>query len=195
MDAMDIMPRNVPADELQALIETARADLAAAEESPFIRRDPYRLLLSATGDTLAVFGRSITRWERAVQDVIDARVLSDEDRAAIVTATEDGAYKAMRKEANRIVRTIDRRLATQIGLTAAGAFVAGAVAVLAVQFLGQVGPRSPAAERNAAWSALIQSNPDPNPALASAEIRTDQTGRRYYAKLSLWLDPANPPPK
>ena len=52
--------------------------------------------------------------------------------------------------------------------------------------------RPVAAERNAARQTLIQTNPDPQSALATVEIRTDQTGRRYYAKLSLWLDPAQP---
>jgi hypothetical protein len=146
-----------------------------------------------------VFGRSITRWERAVQDVIDARdPLPEADRQALraelVTAVEDGAYRGMRKEAGRMVRTLDRRLAVQIGLSVGSAFVAGALSVLGVLVVAHLGPFSPATERNAAWQTLIQTNPDPQPALASAEIRTNQTGRRYYSKLSLWLDPAQPPP-
>jgi hypothetical protein len=88
----------------------------------------------------------------------------------------------------------DRCPRSAAGLSVGGAFVAGALSVLGVLVVAHLGPFSPAAERNAAWQTLIQTNPDPQPALASAEIRADQTGRRYYSKLSLWLDPAQPPP-
>jgi hypothetical protein len=46
----------------------------------------------------------------------------------------------------------------------------------------------------AAWTPLLQNNPDPRPAIAAVEIRADQMSRRYYAGLSLWLTPARPPP-
>ena len=66
--------------------------------------------------------------------------------------------------------------------------------MLGILVVAHLGPFSPTAERNAAWQTLIQISPDPQPALAAAEIRADQTGRRYYSKLSLWLDPAQLPP-
>jgi hypothetical protein len=53
--------------------------------------------------------------------------------------------------------------------------------------------RSVAQESQDAWQKLVQTNPDPRPALSLAEIRADRTGRRYYAGLALWLDPARPP--
>ena len=115
-------------------------------------------------------------------------------RAELVMAVEDGAYRGMRKEAGRMVRTLDRHLAVQIGLSVGSAFVAGALSVLGVLVVAHLGPFSPAAERNAAWETLIQTNPDPRLALAAAEIRADQAGRRFYSKLSLWLDPAQSPP-
>lgn len=197
--SVDIAPNDMPADDLRALIQSAQSDLAQAGAMPALRKDPFRLILAALSGTLAVFGRSISRWEQAVADVIAARdPLPEEDRQALraelVAAVEDGAYRGMRKEAGRMVRTLDRRLATQIGLAIGGAFVAGALSVVAVLVVARLGPFSPAAERQAAWAAIVQNNPDPRPALAAAEIRTDQTGRRYYAKLSLWLDPAQPPP-
>ena len=34
---------------------------------------------------------------------------------------------------------------------------------------------------------------DPRPALPYGEVKADSTGRRYYAGLALWLDPARPP--
>ena len=196
---MDVVTGNIPADDLRDLIQSAQSDLALAADADVLRRDPYRLILAGLSGILAVFGRSISRWERAVQDVIDARdPLPEADRqalrAALVAAVEDGAYRGMRKEAGRMVRTLDRRLAVQIGLSVGGAFVAGALSVLGILVVAHLGPFSPAAERNAAWQTLIRTNPDPRPALAAAEIRADQTGRRYYSKLSLWLDPAQPPP-
>ena len=191
---MDVVTGNIPADDLRDLIQSAQSNLALAADAEVLRRDPYRLILAGLSGILVVFGRSITRWERAVQDVIDARdPLPEADRQALraelVAAVEDGAYRGMRKEAGRMVRTLDRRLAVQIGLS-----VAGALSVLGVLVVAHPGPFSPAAERNAAWQTLIQTNPNPQPALAAAEIRADQTGRRYYSKLSLWLDPAQPPP-
>jgi hypothetical protein len=197
--AVDIAPREVPADELQETIRSFRSELATAGETPFMRRDPCRLLLSILADILSVFGRSITRWERAVADVIAARdPLPEEDRIALraelVTAVEDGAYRGVRKEAQRMVRTIDRRLAGMIGVSIGVAFMAGALSLLVFLSVTHLGTFSPDAERQAAWATLLQNNPDPRPALATAEIRADQTGRRYYQGLSLWLDPARPPP-
>jgi hypothetical protein len=74
---------------------------------------------------LGVFGRTTTRWERAVADVIAARnPLSDHDRAALkadlVEAVENGAFRGMRKEAQRMVRTFDRRLAAMFGVSVGG---------------------------------------------------------------------------
>src|SRR5271166_1588338 len=104
---MDIAPVNMPADDLDALIQSAQANLALASEAPSMRRDPFRPVLAALSGTLAVFGRSIRRWERAVADVIAARdPLPEEDRQALraelVAAVEDGAYRGMRKEAARM---------------------------------------------------------------------------------------------
>ena len=194
---MGVGTGNIPADDLRDLIQSAQSSLAQAADADVLRRDPYRLILAGLSGILGVFGCSISRWERAVQDVIDARdPLPEADRqalqAALVAAVEDGAYRGMRKEAGHM--TLDRRLAGQIGLAVGGAFVAGALSVLGVLVMAHLGPFSPAAERNAAWQTLIQTNPDPRPAVAAAEIRADQSGRRYYSKLSLWLDPAQPPP-
>jgi uncharacterized iron-regulated membrane protein len=152
---MGVVTGNIPADELRDLIQSAQSDLALAADADALRRDPYRLILSGLSGILAVFGRSITRWERAVQDVIDARdPLPEADRQALraelVTAVEDGAYRGMRKEAGRMVRTLDRRLAVQIGLSVGSAFVAGAQSVLGVLVVAYLGPFSPATERNAA---------------------------------------------
>jgi hypothetical protein len=196
--AVDIAPRDKPADDLQDLIRTTQSDLARAGEMSSMRKDPYRLTLAALSATLGVFGRSITRWERAVADVIAARdPLPEEDwialKAALLQAVENGAFSGVRKEAQRMVRTLDRRLSVQIGLAVGAAYVLGALSLLAVLFVLQLGPFSRAAESQDAWQKLMQTNPDPRPALSLAEIRTDRTGRRYYAGLALWLDPARPP--
>jgi hypothetical protein len=189
-----------PPDDLAGLIEAAQADFAAAAASVPLRRDPYRGILAGLSATLGVFGKSITRWERAVADVIASRdPLPAADRAALVTelvaATKQGAFEAMRTEAKRMVRTLDQALVVRIGLCVGGAYVLGVLSVLGFIAIFHLGPYSRAAESDAAWRDLVQNNPDPRPALGAGEIRADRvTGRRYYAGVSLWLEPARPPP-
>jgi hypothetical protein len=89
-----------------------------------------------------------------------------------------------------MIRTLDRGLAIRIGLGVGGAYVAGSLSVLGFLAFAHSGSFSP----EAAWMPLLRNNPDPRPAMAAAEIRADQTGRRYYSGLSLWLDSARPPP-
>jgi hypothetical protein len=195
---MDVARPDMPSDDVLALIQSAQADLARAGEGGPLRRDPYRNVLIGLSATLSVFGRSISRWERAVADVIAARdPLPEADRVALkadlVAATEDGAYRGMRKEAQRMVRALDRRLVVLIGLWVGGAYVVGVASVIAFLAITHLGPFSREAESQAAWRDLLQNNPDPRPAIASAEIRADRAGRRYYSGLSLWLDPAQPP--
>ena len=110
--------RTKPQDDLAALVEEARADLAAAAELGPFRRDPYGVVLSSHSKMIEVFGK-------AVSDVIAARdPLPPEDREAmvreLVAATQQGAYEGMRKEAQRVVRTIDSRLVVQITLGVLG---------------------------------------------------------------------------
>jgi hypothetical protein len=194
VDAMDIAPREIPSDELQDAIVAAQAGLMQACDAVGTGPDPVRLVLAGLSDTIGIFGKSIRRWERAVADVIAARKpVSDNDRAELVEAVETGAYNGMRKEAQRMLRTLDRRLAVRIGLGVGGAYVFGAVSVVAFLAIAHQGPFSQEAESQAAWRDLAQNNPDPRPAIASAEIKTDRAGRRYYSGLSLWLDPARPP--
>jgi len=158
VDAMDIMSGTPPADDLQATIQQVRIDLTMVGKAPFMRREPYNLILVALADTLSVFGRSITRWERAVADVIAARdPLPEEDRQALraelAAATENGAYQAMRKEAARMIPTLDRRLSVQIGLAVGGAFVLGAVSVLGVVAVTQHDANAEAARWQSWWNA------------------------------------------
>ena len=189
-----------PADDLAGMIEAAQADFAEAAASVPLRRDPYRGILAGLSVTLGIFGKSIARWEGAVADVIASRdPLPAEDRAALVrelvAATQQGAFEAMRVEANRMVRTLDQGLVVRIGLCIGGAFVLGAASVLGFIMFLHLGPYSREAESGAAWRDLVQNNPDPRKALGAAEVRADQaTGRRYYAGVSLWMDPARSPP-
>lgn len=193
---MDIAPANMPSDELRAAIEAAQADLAQAADLPSMRKDPVRLVLMAISGTLGVLGRSTTRWERAVADVIAARdPMTEEDRAALIAAVEDGAYRGMRKEAQRMVRTLDSKLSVQIGLGAVAVAVVSVMATVAFLAVTHTGPYSLPAETQAAWHDLMVNNPDPRPVIASAEIRADRAGRRYYTGLQLWIDPARPPPR
>lgn len=188
-----------PSDDLAGLIEAAQADFAAAAASVPLRRDPYRGILAGLSATLGVFGKSITRWEQAVADVVASRdPLPAKDRAALVTelvaATKLGAFEAMRVEANRMVRTLDQALVVRIGLCVGGAYVLGVLSVLGFIAAFHLGPYSREAESGAAWRELMQNNPDPRQAVGAGEVRTDHaTGRRYYAGVSLWMEPARPP--
>lgn len=133
---MDVIPADMPSDDLQTAILDAQATLARAGDA-VLPRDPLRFLLAGLSAVLGVFGRSTRRWERAVADVIAARdPLTDNDRAAIWTAMEDGAFRGMKQEARRVVRTLDRRLMALIGLCCGGAFVLGALSVVALLVLG-----------------------------------------------------------
>lgn len=129
MDAMDIAPREVPSDELQAAIVLAQTGLMQACDAVSTGQE-VRLVLAGLADTVGIFGKSIRRWEKATADIIAARNLSDNDRAALKEAMENGANKGMRAEARRMIRTIDSRLAVQIGIATGGAFVLGVVIVL-----------------------------------------------------------------
>lgn len=189
---------NGSSDDLQALIESARSGLTAAQDTPSIRRDPYRLVLAALSDILPIFGRSVTRWEGAVADVIAARHPFPEDeievlQTRIIAAVEKGAYQGMRAEGARVVRMIDTRLSVKIGACLGGAFILGAVSVVVFLAVTSLGPFSPGAKQKEAWASLMQQNPDPRPAIAVAQVKTDQAGRRY-AMMPLWLDPPRSPP-
>jgi hypothetical protein len=212
MDAMDIAPRDIPADELQDTIRSVRSNLATAGETPFLRRDPYRLVLAGLGDVLGVFGKSITRWERAVADVIAARdPLPKADRDALkvelITAVEDGAFRGMRKEAQRMLRTFDRAQARNTGLAVGGAFVLGGLsawALLATLHWGEVATINRALDTLQAaavssrptdavvWLKLMQNN-DITQALAGCADPRSQDGRAA-CNLPIWLGPA-PQPK
>ena len=188
------------ADDLTISIALAQADLEAAVETKALRHDPYRAILVGLSMSLGVFGKAITRWDSAVSDVIASRdSLPAEERAALVhelvAATKQGAFEGMRKEAARMVRTLDRGLAVRIGLVVGGAFAAGVLATVATFLLLGVGPFSRDARSASAWHDIAQNNPDPRQSLGAAEVRTDKaSGRRYYASVSLWMDPLGPPP-
>ncbi len=188
------------AGELEAAIAGAQAKLAEAAASKAMRYDPYQHVLIGLSGTLGAYLKSIWRWEEATKAVIAARhPLTEEERAdlvlALVEATKEGAFEGTRKEAARMIRRLDHGLSVRIGLCVGGAFVAGSLLTLAALFLANAGPFRPDVEAGAAWRDLVQHNPDPRLALAAGEVRTDHnTGRRYYAGVSLWLDPSRSPP-
>jgi hypothetical protein len=125
---MDIAPRDIPSDELHDAIASAQAGLKQACDAVGTGQDPVRLVLAGLSDTIGIFGKSTRRWERAVGDIIAARnPLSENAKAELITAVEDGAFRGVRKEANRMIRTIDRRLSIEIGLSVAGALVIGSL--------------------------------------------------------------------
>ena len=187
------------AGELEAAVAEAQAKLALAGETAEMRRDPYQLVLAGLSLTLGALPRTVRRWEEAVQAVIAARhPLTQEERAdlarALVEATEKGAFEGTRKEAARMIRRLDHGLSVRIGLWVGAAFVAGSVLTVGALAYFTGGPFRPDVEAGSAWRDLVVNNPDPRPALAAGAVRTDRTGRRYYAGVSLWLDPSGLPP-
>ncbi len=193
------MPVVRDADELDASVAGAQSKLALAAASKAMRHDPYQHVLTGLSDTLGVLPTMARRWDAAVQDVIAARhPLTQEERAdlarALVEATKDGAYEGTRKEAARMIRRLDRNFAARLGLYVGAAFVAGCVLTCGAFFYLTAGPFNPDAQAGAAWRELVRLNPDPSPLLAAGEVRTDRTGRRYHAGVSLWMDPSPPPP-
>ncbi len=188
------------AGELEAAVAEAQAKLAEAGESPEMRRDPYRVALAGLSLTIGALPHTVRAWDEAVKDVIAARhPLSQEERAdlarALVEATKDGAFEGTRKEAARMIRRLDHTVAVRMGLYVGAAFVAGCVLTVGALAYFTGGPFRPDVEAGGAWQELVQLNPDPRPLLAAGEVRTDRaTGRRYYAGVSLWMDPSPPPP-
>ena len=131
---MAAAPVPAPVDDFGASIKLAQQNLKAAVRSAPMQREPYQLILAAQSSVIGVFESVVPRWEKAVADVIAARdPLPPEERASLVrelvAATEDGAFKAMRKEAARVVRTLDHGVAVRIGLAIGGAYIAGALSV------------------------------------------------------------------
>ncbi len=187
------------AGELEAAIAGAQAKLAQAAATNAMRYDPYQHVLAGLSGTLGAFLKSTWRWEEATKAVIAARhPLTEEERAdlvlALVEATKEGAFEGTRKEAARMIRRLDHSLSVRIGLLVGGTFVAGSLLTLGVLVAANAGPFRPDVEAGAVWRDLVQQNPDPRLALAAGEVRTDRNGRRYYAGVSLWLDPSRPPP-
>lgn len=183
-------------DELAQAIAAAQAQLAEAAESGPLKRDPYRIMLLAFSNTLGTLHQSTLRWEQATEAVIAARTpLPPEHIEALIyrleTATQKGANAGMRAEAKRYIRTIDHALAVRIGLALGAAALAGGIIVAALGWSLSAGPFT----GDKAWQDIMTFNPDPRPALASAATQTDRaTGRRYYAGVSLWIDPPHAPP-
>lgn len=210
--AADASPQAAPvvvsADELARAIAGAQQALlrAAANRA---KGDETRMWLGAQSDALGALLKSTVRWERATADVVEvareiaqaerdparlaqliAQLLADLIGPELRDAVQDGAGQAMQTQARRFVRTLDRKLAIQLGAVGGGVFAAGFLAASLLWWALGAGPWS----APAAWRDVVRDNPDPRPALAAAELHKDSAGRRY-GLLSLWLDPAPPAPR
>lgn len=190
--------------ELTAEATAIQEQIARTCAAPALRSDPVRLILTVFHRIVGFLLKLTRRWEGAVGEVIEAsKPLTAEERAALLrdvaaaarAGGEDGSNKGVRAEARRMIRTFDRGLAVRIGLGVGCAYVAGALSTVGVLVGLQLGPFNPEAETAAAWRELVRDNPDPRPALSAGVVQTDPvTRRRYYAGVSLWRDPARPPP-
>ncbi len=200
MSVVPFPPRSDVADSMEAAVAEAQAMLSEAAKSEPMRRKPYWLVVQGFSAVLGALVKTTRRWEGATSAVFEARQPFPQDErdalvAQVVEASKAAVYKATRKEAGRMVRALDRRQVARLGLGMGGTFVLGGALMLGgLADLG-AGPFNPAGQAAVAWRDRAQHNPDPGPALAAAEVRTDKaTGRRFYAGVSLWLDPAGPAP-
>ena len=207
MSVLPFPPRVDSADDMEASVATAQDMLAQASEVPAMRHDPFRLILGGLSAALGALVKTTRRWETATGNVVAAAAgveaarqpFPQDERDALVKAVTEASREAVnraaRKEAGMMIRAFDRKVVMLVGAGGAGAFVLGSVLTLAVLAAVHVGPFSRDALAGAAWREVEQHNPDPRQALASASILTDPaTGRRYYAGVSLWMDPPQAAP-
>lgn len=170
--------------------------LQGAADSPSLRREPLSLILRALALSLCAQGKVAEACDSAASSMLaDREAIPVEVYDRLAEVMNDAAFRAHRMEANRMVRTFDRRTASYVGLGTGAAFVAGATAACAVMLWLSAGPFSRDAQATALWHDLVRDNPDPRPALAGVEVRPDpKTGRPYYVGPRLWAGPAASPP-
>lgn len=170
--------------------------LQGAADSPSLRREPLSLILRALALSLCAQGKVADACDKAVVSVLaDREAIPAEVYDRLAEVMSDAAFRAHRMEANRMVRTFDRRTASWVGLGTGAAFVAGAAASFGLMLWLSAGPFSRDAQATALWHDVVRDNPDPRPALAGVEIRPDpKTGRPYYVGPRLWAGPAPSPP-
>lgn len=185
------------ADPFDALVRQAQAELAEGVQRAGLARDPYRHLMAALSHSLGVFPALVQRLDQVEHH--GGGPIDPELRTALLLevgkGTRAGANDAMRVEAARTHRILNRDFAVRVGLSVAGAFMLGVALTYGVLRATQLGPFDRDVQAAAAWHDIEQRNPDPRQMLGAAEIRTDKpSGRRYYAGVSLWLDALGPPP-
>ena len=190
---------SVPAaDEYEAAIVSAQDSLQRALGRVGPHGDETRLWLVAQSDALGALLKTTRRWERATAAVIEARdTFGEAERARtirdfIVTAQESFTVE-VRRRAERMVRSFDRRTIALIGGCIGGAFVGGlllgAVGLAGALWWKSAGPWG----ANTAWAELAHDNPDPHASLASGAAGIAPDGR-HYTVVSLWTEPAKGPP-
>ena len=186
------------ADEYEAAIASAQESLQRAVERVGPHGDETRLWLVAQSDALGALLKTTRRWEQATADVIDTRdTFGEAERARtireLVAAAHGSFVDEVRKRAERMVRTFDRRTTVLIGGCIGGAFVGGlllgALGLAGALWWKAAGPWG----ANAAWAELAHDNPDPRQSVANGVVGVASDGRRYTV-VSLWTEPAKGPP-
>ena len=125
---------------------------------------------------------------------IAPKPISDEDRqeleAKLVAAVAKGAVDGSRSQARYLGDRLNRKLAVQIGVAVAMAYVFGGLTIVAALYGSQRGPFSSAAQ----WQELAANNPGLQDELKGTPIATDPTaGRKFYNGVLLWAEPAPGP--
>ena len=186
------------ADDYAADVAATQASLRKAAERLGPKGDEARFYLLALSDTIGALFKTTKRWEMVTSEAIAGREAFGEGERArtmrdFITAAHESFAAEVRKRAERMIRTFDRRTTALIGGLIGGAFVGGlligALAVVIAFWGSGAGPWS----ANAAWAELARNNPDPGRALAQATDGAAPDGRRYKV-LSLWTEPPKAPP-
>lgn len=195
-----IAPHVQSSEEYAAEVAAVQEALATAIASRPVRYDPIGLVLGSLSDLAGTLFKTTRRWERATAAVVEAgqpfpQAERDKLVRDVTEASRDAVRKGVRAEAGAMIRTFDRKAAMAVGACVAGAFVLGSVGTLGVLAATHVGPYSRDAQAGSAWREVEAQNPDPRQALSAAQILTDRSsGRRFYAGVSLWLDPPQAAP-
>lgn len=212
------------ADEIEAAVQHAQADLATAATSSWMARDPYKLVLAGLSSTLGVLPKVVRRIEGALSGVVTELAelvravrhpLTDVEREALkrdILDTTRAGISGAASDVLTLARAKDRR---SLALAFVGGLATVVVAAGGAYWFGRASARAEAvallqAQRAEialaqerlvlplpaarAWLRLMQANTDPADALAKAMHAGADKDGRRFAAVPLWLDPQTAPP-
>ncbi len=205
-----------PADDLDAAVETARAEIARAIQLSGLKNDPLVHLMQAVGASLEAqhrLYRASTGHLREVSGRLDQQVAEATTTAGNVLAARQATVVAqlapqLAKMTEQSIRaklwTIKLRAvlmitgtAIMLGLATLGTgyglgYAAGEDAGLRSTETIVTAARSDGPDAAAIWAQLMTDN-DPRPAMAACERSVVRQNGQRACSLPVWLDPPQPP--